>query len=230
MFRPFFSVVMLISMLIISPVIHATDDERSASVIFDRYAGAAVKVRIVDRASEAKSVIGTGFFVDNKGYLVTNFHVISSWVHAPDKYRVEYLDEDKNSHPLQVLNIDLVNDLAVAQVAHSTPRQYLNFAQQEAAQGSRIFSFGFPHDFGITIVEGTYNGLLAHAFYKKIHFTGSLNSGMSGGPAVNSSGEVVGINVATSGNQISFLVPVMRGCFITGQWMSVTSHLSLYHD
>ncbi len=56
--------------------------------------------------------------------------------------------------------------------------------------------------------QGTYNGLLEHAFYKKIHFTGSLNPGMSGGPAVNAAGEVVGVNVATSGNQVSFLVPV----------------------
>ena len=187
----------------------AAESASNATAVFERYAGAAVKVRIVDRASDAKSVIGTGFFVDDKGYLVTNFHVISAWVHDPEKYRVEYLDDDKNSHLLQVLNIDVVNDLAVARVVEpAVIDEYLAFVTDEAAQGARIFSFGYPHDYGITIVEGTYNGLLEHAFYKKIHFTGSLNSGMSGGPAVNAAGEVVGINVATSGNQVSFLVPV----------------------
>src|SRR5690606_26359223 len=39
-------------------------------------------------------------------------------------------------------------------------------------------------------------------------FSGSLNPGMSGGPALGRDGRVVGINVSTAGNQISFLVPV----------------------
>jgi len=60
----------------------------------------------------------------------------------------------------------------------------------------------------MTIVQGTYNGLIEKSFYQKILFSGSLNPGMSGGPTLNNQGEVIGINVATSGNQISFLVPV----------------------
>jgi serine protease Do len=43
-----------------------------------------------------------------------------------------------------------------------------------------------------------------------VHFTGSLNPGMSGGPTMDRQGQVVGINVATAGNQVSFLVPVSR--------------------
>jgi hypothetical protein len=69
---------------------------------------------------------------------------------------------------------------------------------------------GHPRDLGLTIVEGTYNGLLQHTLYPKIHFTGSLNPGMSGGPTVTQSGGVVGINVATEGEQISYLVPAER--------------------
>jgi hypothetical protein len=46
--------------------------------------------------------------------------------------------------------------------------------------------------------------------YERIHFTGSLNPGMSGGPAITGGGVVVGVNVATAGNQMSFLVPVER--------------------
>jgi hypothetical protein len=66
---------------------------------------------------------------------------------------------------------------------------------------------GFPRDIGLSIVEGTYNGLMKHALYKKIHFTAPINRGMSGGPAINASGEVVGVNVSSMGQEIGFLVP-----------------------
>ena len=46
------------------------------------------------------------------------------------------------------------------------------------------------------------------SLYKKILFSGSINPGMSGGPALNKAGEVIGINVSTAGNEVSFLVPV----------------------
>ena len=46
--------------------------------------------------------------------------------------------------------------------------------------------------------------------YPKILFSGSLNPGMSGGPAIDTGGRVVGVNVSTAGNEISFLVPVDR--------------------
>jgi hypothetical protein len=56
-------------------------------------------------------------------------------------------------------------------------------------------------------VEGTYNGNLRHTLYPKIHFTGSINPGMSGGPTITERGQVVGVNVSTMGEQRSFLVP-----------------------
>jgi hypothetical protein len=48
---------------------------------------------------------------------------------------------------------------------------------------------------------------MKHAVYKKIHFTAPINPGMSGGPTINASGEVVGVNVRSRGQGISFLVP-----------------------
>jgi hypothetical protein len=85
------------------------------------------------------------------------------------------------------------------------------------AQGRRLFALGHPRDLGLAIVEGTYNGRLQHTLYERIHFTGSLNPGMSGGPAITGAGVVVGVNVATAGNQVSFLVPVERAAALVAR-------------
>ena len=70
-----------------------------------------------------------------------------------------------------------------------------------------IYSLGNPHDLGMILVPGTYNGLQKYSFYPRIHFTGAVNAGMSGGPTVDAAGKVVGVNVASAGNQLGFLVP-----------------------
>jgi serine protease Do len=59
------------------------------------------------------------------------------------------------------------------------------------------------------VIEGNYNGLVERSFYPQIFFAGSLSAGMSGGPALDQEGRVIGINVArrVDGEQVSFLVP-----------------------
>ena len=84
-------------------------------------------------------------------------------------------------------------------------------------QGTRLYALGHPEDLGLSIVEGTFNGLLQHTLYPRIHFTGSINPGMSGGPTITDAGQVVGINVATAGNQLSFLVPSDRASTLVQQ-------------
>jgi hypothetical protein len=101
----------------------------------------------------------------------------------------------------------VVRDLAV--VATDQPRtSFFVLTTPKVSRGTRLYSLGHPEDLGLSIVEGTYNGLLEYTLYPKIHFTGPVNHGMSGGPALTASGEVVGVNVATAGNSVSFLVPI----------------------
>jgi hypothetical protein len=69
---------------------------------------------------------------------------------------------------------------------------------------------GNPHDISMLIIEGNYNGLIQESRYKKMLFSGSLNPGMSGGPAFDERGRLIGINVAKGGEQISFLVPAIH--------------------
>ncbi len=164
-------------------------------------------MQVIDIASGDKYSIGSGFLVSAKGQVATNFHVVSSYVHEPAKYRLEYLGSDGARGEARLSSIDVVHDLAILRIEQHTDA-FLPLADGELQNGNRIYSMGNPLDLGMTIIEGTYNGLVENSRYRKILFSGSLNAGMSGGPALNEDGEVIGINVSKGGEQISFLVPV----------------------
>ncbi|MEP6731257.1 MAG: serine protease [bacterium] len=190
-------------------VLPAQEQNAATSEIFRRYADHVVKIQVVETGSAAKASIGSGFFVTDAGHIVTNYHVISSLINSPTRYRAELIETDGTARPVTVIAIDVVHDLAILNsTLRNRPRFTLGPASIE--QGNRLYSLGHPRDLGLSIVEGTYNGLLLHTLYPRIHLTGSLNPGMSGGPTVDEAGHVIGINVSTAGNQVSFLVPVDR--------------------
>ena len=164
------------------------------------------QIQVVDLASNKKSSIGSGFLVAADGLLATNYHVVSEYIHAPDQYRVEYLSQGGESGELKIRDLDIVHDLALVEGAPEN-KSFLTLSIATLFKGAKIFSIGNPHDLGMSIVSGTYNGLLEKSLYEKILFSGSLNPGMSGGPAINEQGQVVGVNVSTAGNDLSFLVP-----------------------
>jgi hypothetical protein len=141
--------------------------------------------------------------------VITNYHVISKLVIEPNRYHADLIDADGHTMPVTVVAIDVVHDLALVR-SRARPALWLSLDSTSVDQGDRLYSLGFPLDLGISIVEGTYNGLLENTLYPKIHFSGSINPGMSGGPALSADGHVVGINVSTAGNGIGFLVPVAR--------------------
>jgi serine protease Do len=177
--------------------------------LFESHEAAVFQIRVIDTAANNKSSTGTGFLVSNSGILATNYHVIASAIDAPAKYRIEMLMKDQSVRAATVLNVDIVNDLALLQVAPLAVPP-LQLATLESAKGETVYSIGFPYDLGITVIDGTYNGLAPHSVTQRVHFAGSLNPGMSGGPAFNRKGEVIGVNVSTAGNQMSFLVPVSK--------------------
>ena len=123
------------------------------------------------------------------------------------KYRIEYFDHLGNKGNLTLKSVDVINDLALVQRQVTDEMDFFVLSDSAPHKGEKLYSLGNPHDLGMIVVPGTYNGLKKESFSERIHFTGSINSGMSGGPVVNKQSEVVGINVATSGNQIGFLVP-----------------------
>ncbi|VAW97090.1 Serine protease precursor MucD/AlgY associated with sigma factor RpoE [hydrothermal vent metagenome] len=181
--------------------------------VFSQYKSSLLQIRIVDVATDSKTTIGSGFFVNNAGLIATNYHVISKHVFEPKQYRIEYVLHDnkktKSVYQAKLVNFDVIHDLALLQPEKKiikTP--YLKLQNASLTKGEKIFSIGNPHDLGMAIITGTYNGLVDDSINNRIHLSSAINPGMSGGPSITEKGKVIGVNVATAGNQIGFLVPV----------------------
>ncbi len=200
-----------ILLLVLSIFCSIAHSQQTAQNLFGQYRTALYQIKIIELESGNKSSIGSGFQIDTSGNVVTNYHVVSEYVYNPDKFRIEYLAHDGSEGQLQLVDVDVVNDLAlVRKVKLSEQESAFPIAQSLPLQGSAIYSLGNPHDLGMIVVPGTFNGLKKSSFYQRIHFTGSINPGMSGGPVVNKLGQVMGVNVATAGNQIGFLIPLAK--------------------
>jgi serine protease Do len=190
--------------------------------IFKQFSEHVVKIEVVESGSGAKAALGTGFFANERGHILTNYHVVSKLIHSPERYRIEVSGSSGQTDQAAVLGVDVVYDLAVLRMSRPG-KGFLALESKPVEQGTRLYSLGHPRDLGLTIVEGTYNGLLQHTLYPKVHFTGSLNPGMSGGPTMTHAGKVVGVNVATEGEQISFLVPAERAVALLKRTAQVES-------
>jgi hypothetical protein len=169
--------------------------------------------------------VGSGFLVSREGHIITNFHVVSEVALEPATHDLVYVTADGRQENLKILMLDVLHDLALVKVGDVPPKDApkdaagkdipafdaLSFrpATKALGQGERMYSLGNPLDVGFAVIEGNYNGLVERSFYPQIFFSGSLSAGMSGGPALDQEGRVIGINVArrVDGEQVSFLVP-----------------------
>jgi|SRR5688572_25108871 serine protease Do len=156
----------------------------------------------------AQSFHGSGFAVAPGGVVMTNYHVVAESVLYPEKYRLEYRTPDGQTGKITVLAIDVRHDLAVVR-AEGLEAPPLALNATTPARGERAWSIGFPLDVGLTITEGVSNGRVEDSFDPRIHYSGAINGGMSGGPALNAAGQVIGINVSGYRFEqlVSFLVP-----------------------
>jgi serine protease Do len=203
----------------------------SARKVYEQARSQLVQIRTVLKGRASQTSVGSGFVVSREGHIITNFHVVAEAALKPERHDLVYVTADGREAPLVILQLDVLHDLALLKAADgaavtgatstasatgtaSTPARTFDALafRPEAralAQGERIYSLGNPLDVGFAVTEGTYNGLVKRSFYPQIFFGGALSGGMSGGPALDQEGQVVGINVArrVDGEQVSFLVP-----------------------
>ncbi|MDM4766350.1 serine protease [Pelomonas sp. SE-A7] len=185
----------------------------TARKVYERARSQLLQIRTLLKNQDSQASVGSGFLVSSEGHIVTNYHVISQVALEPERYRLQYETTDGRQGQLELLDFDVRRDLALlrADPAKLQATGALSFRakEQPLSKGDRIYSMGNPHDVAFAVVEGTYNGLVERSFDPLIYYSGSINSGMSGGPVVDEEGRVVGINVSAMffAQQMSFLVP-----------------------
>lgn len=166
------------------------------------------QIKTATDAQAPKASYGSSFVVGKDGILATNFHVVSSALFEPERYRL-FLVDGEQSIEAKVLAFDVVNDLALIKVPLEFSR-VVNLAQNPPHMGSKIYSIGLPEDLNKSIIEGNYNGIVAEGPYQKLQMSIPLNPGMSGGPTVDEAGRLIGINVSLrlESQSLAFSVPV----------------------
>src|SRR4051812_40535761 len=184
----------------------------SARKVYEQARSQLVQIRTVLKGRASQTSVGSGFVVSTDGHIITNFHVVAEAALKPERHDLVYVTADGREAPVQILQIDVLHDLALLKAGDPAGRHFdaLTFRPESEAlaQGERIYSLGNPLDVGFAVTEGTYNGLVKRSFYPQIFFGGALSAGMSGGPALHDESPVVGINVPRPGDreQVHLLV------------------------
>jgi S1-C subfamily serine protease len=153
-------------------------------------------------ASSKSAASGTGFFVSEDGYIVSNHHVIS------DATEVEVYDSTGQKFPAKVISSDISNDVALLKIeSKSTPLAISQTANVK--KGNEIFTLGYP----VVGIQGqeqkatfgrvnALSGVQGDIRYFQIDVP--IQPGNSGGPLISEDGSVIAI-VTASLNQINTL-------------------------
>jgi serine protease Do len=139
--------------------------------------------------------MGSGFIVDPKGVIVTNYHVVD----GADEVEVHLKDGRKFTS--KDIKSDPKTDLAIVRIDAKSPLPYLEFGDSKAMEiGDRVLAVGAP--FGLTgsvtagIISAKGRDLHMNLYEDFLQTDAAINPGNSGGPLVNLDGQVIGIDSA----------------------------------
>lgn len=166
--------------------------------------------------------VGSGFIVDPKGYILTNYHVVE------DSSRITVRLQHGEEYSARIVGADEETDVAVLKIDTPGSLPSLRLGNSDSARiGDWVLAIGSPFGLARTVTAGiisqtkrdTPNG---NPFQRFIQTDAAINRGNSGGPLVNLRGEVIGINsqIATSTgdyNGIGFALPSNEAAYVYQQ-------------
>jgi serine protease Do len=160
--------------------------------------------------------LGSGFIINEDGFLITNFHVIEGETQISVEVYLQHGGEleRKSYKQVRIIAINKFDDVALLRIEDKdAPKfKFVTLGSADAlAVGENVFAIGSPLGLERTVTEGilsTKTRQLQGALY--LQTTAQINPGNSGGPLFNMGGEVVGITnmKITFGEGLGFAIPV----------------------
>jgi S1-C subfamily serine protease len=177
-------------------------DQYSSTIInaVEKVKTAVVKIEIYQKQKERETPAGTGsgFLFSSDGYLMTNSHVVN----RADLIKVKLYDG--SSHTATLIGEDPDTDLAILKIMPADFKP-AKLGDAEILQiGQLVIAIGNPLGFQHTVTAGVVSALgrtlqsqTGRMMDSMIQTDAALNPGNSGGPLINTDGEVIGVNTAT---------------------------------
>lgn len=184
--------------------------------------------------------LGSGVIISQDGHILTNHHVIA----GADRLEVNL--NDGRAAEAKVIGIDPETDLALLKISLPDLQPALIPKQDNSRPGDIVLAIGNPHGLGTSVSMGIIsalgrNQLGLNTFENFIQTDAPINQGNSGGALINTTGQLIGINTATSNNSqgLSLAIPIstasqvansilQNGKVIRG-WLGVTAELVSQH-
>ena len=147
------------------------------------------------RPAQKGQAVGTGFIIDEKGWIVTNHHVVGK----ADEIVVSLSDGRKL--PAKLMGGDEKTDIALLKVESDKPLPYVSFGDTGKVRvGQPVMAVGNPFGLGGTVTTGIVSArgrdIQSGPFDDYIQTDAAINRGNSGGPLFDMEGKVIGINTA----------------------------------
>jgi S1-C subfamily serine protease len=166
---------------------------KTSSGDFSNVINGAVKSVVTVSTDKA---LGSGFIITNDGYIVTNEHVISGAT------SISVTTSDSRVIAAKLIGSDKVRDIALLKISGSYDALSLGNSDNLEV-GNKVIAIGNPLGLSFTVTEGIVSGLHRtgpNGLSEYIQTDVSLNPGNSGGPLIDTSGNVIGINNFKIGN------------------------------
>jgi S1-C subfamily serine protease len=163
----------------------------------------------------ASRSLGSGFLINPQGLILTNFHVVSG------SSRIQVTLSDQTQYFGRALDTDRSDDLALIKIDPKQKVEILRLGDSDRLQvGQKVLAIGDPFGLEGTLTVGVVSsigrvidGENEQRLEGMIQTDAAINGGNSGGPLLDSSGSVIGINTAILGQTnmgIGFALPINR--------------------
>lgn len=177
----------------------------SAEKIYEKVKDAVVVIYAYNYSDELAAQ-GSGVVLNDKGYVVTNYHVLSG------NERLEIMHGEEIVPYVDIIGIDVEKDILILKIEDKKfpPLKIGNVKKLRV--GQKVYAIGSPMGFENTISEGIISGLRSYDELSKnyIQITASISHGSRGGAVVNDKGELIGISTLTvsDGQSLNFAIPI----------------------